>query len=121
MQAATACNAVREVNVENDRTPRAVGRKRRRSQAGDIASHPSPTGYAAFAKASPGQLQRHLPADFTGVEIAAVTGILHRAPVHYCESVAELAGKVEVLFDQHDRDSPEAAQIRDRPADVLDD
>src|SRR5258707_4274094 len=53
--------------------------------------------------------------------MTAVAGILHGAPVHDGEIVAELAGKVEILFDQHDRDVAEAAKIRDRARDVLDD
>src|SRR5215216_594362 len=66
-------------------------------------------------------LQRHLAADLGGIEIAAVAGIFHRAAVHHREIVAELAGKVEILFDQHDRHIAEAAQVRDGAADVLDD
>src|SRR6188768_3275279 len=73
--------------------------------------------------ARPGKagLQRHLAADFSGVHGAAVAGIFHGAPVHDSEIVAELAGKVEILFDQHDRHGAEAAQIGDGAADVLDD
>src|SRR5437588_6365462 len=66
-------------------------------------------------------LQRHLAADFGGIEVRAVAGIFHRAPVHDREIVAELAGKVEILFDQHDRQIAEAAQIGNRAADILDD
>src|SRR3979490_1722230 len=65
--------------------------------------------------------ERHLATDFAGIEVAAIAGIFHRAPVHHREIVAELAGKVEILFDQHDRDVAKAAQIGDRATDVLDD
>src|SRR5277367_1838184 len=67
------------------------------------------------------RLQRHLAADFAGVEVAAIAGEFHRAPVHDGELVAELAGKVEILFDQDDGDVAEVAKIGDRPPDVLDD
>src|SRR5882762_2695035 len=66
-------------------------------------------------------LQGHLAADLARVEVGAVTGIFHRAPVHDRKIVAELAGKVEILFDQHDCDVAEVAQVGDRAADVLDD
>src|SRR5712672_787987 len=66
-------------------------------------------------------LKRHLTTDFAGIEIAAIAGIFHGAPVHDRKIVAELAGKVEILFDQHDRDVAEVAKIRDCPPDVLDD
>src|SRR4051812_533524 len=66
-------------------------------------------------------LQRHLAADFARVEIGAVAGELHRAAIHHRKTVAEFAGKVEILFDQHDGDVAEIAQIRDGSADVLDD
>src|SRR5207302_740009 len=66
-------------------------------------------------------LQRHLAADLGGIEVGAVAGIFHRAAVHDRKIVAELAGKVEILFDQHDRHIAEAAQIGDGAADVLDD
>ncbi|MDO9059560.1 MAG: bifunctional [glutamine synthetase] adenylyltransferase/[glutamine synthetase]-adenylyl-L-tyrosine phosphorylase, partial [Bradyrhizobium sp.] len=54
-----------------------------------------------------GALQRHLAADFGGIHRVAVAGIFHRTPVHHREVVAELAGKVEILFDQHDRHGAE--------------
>src|SRR5258706_7475368 len=66
-------------------------------------------------------LQGHLAADLARVEVRAVAGIFHRAPVHDRKIVAELTGKVEILFDQQDRDVVEAAQVRNRAADVLDD
>src|SRR3954471_22837147 len=66
-------------------------------------------------------LQRHLAADLGGIEIAAVAGIFHRAAVHHRKIVAELAGKVEILFDQHDRHVAKTAQIGDGATDVLDD
>src|SRR5712675_644578 len=66
-------------------------------------------------------LQGHLAADLVGIEVRAVASIFHRAPVHDRKIVAELTGKVEILFDQHDRDVAEVAQVRDRAADVLDD
>src|SRR5689334_5659293 len=66
-------------------------------------------------------LQRHLAADLARVEIGAVAGELHRAAIHHRETVAEFAGKVEILFDQHDGDVAEVSEIRDGAADVLDD
>src|SRR3954466_14076422 len=66
-------------------------------------------------------LQRHLAADLAWIELAAIAGIFHRTPVHDREIVAELAGKVEILFDQDDGDVAEAAEIGDGTADVLDD
>src|SRR6476620_11960362 len=66
-------------------------------------------------------LQRHLAADLGGIEAGSVAGIFHRAAVHDRKIVAELAGKVEILFDQHDRHIAEAAQIGDGAADILDD
>src|SRR5882724_4375097 len=67
------------------------------------------------------RLQRHLAADLGGIHGAAVAGVFHRAPVHDREIVAELAGKVEILFDENDRHVAEAAQIGDGAADILDD
>ena len=55
------------------------------------------------------------------IEAGSVAGIFDRAPVHDREIVAELAGKVEILFDQHDGDVAQAAQIGDGARDVLDD
>src|SRR3984893_6963991 len=51
----------------------------------------------------------------------AAAGIDDRTAVHDREKVAELACKIEILLDQHDRDLPEIAQIGDRAADILDD
>src|SRR3984957_6414852 len=65
--------------------------------------------------------KRHLAADFGGIELTAIAGILHRTSVHDSKIVAELAGKVEILFDQNDRDVAKAAKIRNRAPDVLDD
>src|SRR5580693_7755703 len=62
-----------------------------------------------------GALQRAL------VEIVAVAGIDNGAAVHDGEMVAEFAGKVEILLDQHDGDLAERAQIGDGAADILDD
>src|SRR5580692_1031273 len=62
-----------------------------------------------------GALQRAL------VEIVAVTGVDDGAAVHDGEMVAEFAGKVEILLDQHDGDLAERAQIGDGAADILDD
>src|SRR4029077_4049712 len=67
------------------------------------------------------RLQRHLPADLARVEIISIAGEFHRAPVHDREIVAELAGKVEILFDQDDGDVAKAAKIGDRAADIFDD
>src|SRR5215469_13572663 len=66
-------------------------------------------------------LERHLAADLGRIEARAVAGIFDRAPIHDREIVAELAGEVEILFDQHDGDVAEIAQIGDGPADILDD
>src|SRR5580692_11494199 len=54
-------------------------------------------------------LQRHLAADFSGIELASIAGVFHRTAVHHGKIVAEFAGKVEILLDQHDRDVAEAA------------
>src|SRR5580692_7619660 len=62
-----------------------------------------------------GALQRAL------VDIVAVAGIDDSAAVHDGEMVAEFAGKVEILLDQHDGDLAERAQIDDGAADILDD
>src|SRR5258706_14536305 len=62
-------------------------------------------------------LQRHLATDFAGIEVAAVAGIFHGAPVHDRKIVAEFAGKVEILLDQADRDVAKPAQIVDRRPD----
>ena len=43
------------------------------------------------------------------------------AAVHDGEMVAEFAGKVEILLDQHNRDLAERAQVSDGAADILDD
>src|SRR3984893_501633 len=55
------------------------------------------------------------------VEIVAVAGKDDGAAVHDGEMVAERAGKVEILLDQHDGDLAERAQIGDGAADILDD
>src|SRR5580700_7378923 len=55
------------------------------------------------------------------VEIVAVAGIDDGAAVHDGEMVAEFAGKVEILLDQHDGDLAERAQIGDGATDILDD
>ena len=44
-----------------------------------------------------------------------------RAALHDRKMVAQLAGEVEILLDQHDRHLPQPAQIGDGAADVLDD
>src|SRR5580698_6023436 len=55
------------------------------------------------------------------VEIVTIAGIDNGAAVHDGEMVAEFAGKVEILLDQHDGDLAERAQIGDGAADILDD
>src|SRR5215471_17043451 len=55
------------------------------------------------------------------VAAGAVAPVGDAAAIHDDEMIAELAGKVEILLDQHDRHLPEPAQIRDGAADVLDD
>src|SRR5580658_5928269 len=62
-----------------------------------------------------GALQRVL------VEIVPIAGIDDGAAVHDGEMVAEFAGKVEILLDQHDGDLAERAQIGDGATDILDD
>ena len=44
-----------------------------------------------------------------------------RAAIHHDEAVAELAGEIEILLDQHDRHVAELAQVGDGAADILDD
>ena len=53
--------------------------------------------------------------------MGAVASVLHRTTIHHGKIVAELAGKVEILLDQHDGDIAEIAQIRNCAPDVLDD
>src|SRR5712691_7023965 len=74
---------------------------------------------STFPDHAPGHLKRRHSAIWR--LISAGAGIFHRTPVHHGETVAELAGKVEILFDQDDGDVAEAAQIGDRPPDILDD
>src|SRR5258708_18605699 len=64
---------------------------------------------------------RHGALERALVEIVAVAGIDDGAAVHDGEMVAEFAGKVEILLDQHDGDLAERAQIGDGAADILDD
>src|SRR5271169_6444424 len=64
---------------------------------------------------------RHGTPERALVEIVAVAGIDDGAAVHDGEMVAEFAGKVEILLDQHDGDLAERAQIDDGTADILDD
>ena len=125
MQVAAAGDAVREVHVEFYRAPGAVGREYRRSCAGNFGPHPSPPVSASSAP-EPRRLKRLAYSAIwrlisPGSRLLAVAGIFHRAAVHHRKIVAELAGKVEILFDQHDRDVAEVAQIGDGAADVLDD
>src|SRR5580700_7886771 len=64
---------------------------------------------------------RHGALECALVEIVAVAGIDDSAAVHDGEMVAEFAGKVEILLDQHDGDLAERAQIGNGAADILDD
>src|SRR5580700_6822143 len=64
---------------------------------------------------------RHGALERALVEIVAVAGIDDGAAVHDGEMVAEFAGKVEILLDQHDGDLAQRAQIGDGAADILDD
>src|ERR1700722_12180289 len=64
---------------------------------------------------------RHGALERALVEIVAVAGIDDGATVHDGEMVAEFAGKVEILLDQHDGDLAERAQIGDGAAYILDD
>jgi hypothetical protein len=109
MQMATAGDTLDLMHVERHRALGAIGRKNRRSGFIPIGSHPPP----GYGRGRPHDklkvLQRHLAADFGGIHLAAIAGEFHRAAVHHREIVAELAGKVEILFDQHDRDIAEAA------------
>src|SRR5205814_1728844 len=102
MELPTPGDAVLKAHVERDLAPGPVGRKDRRSRAcPHLSLDPSPGSTTSLAACS---LQRHLAADFVRIEVRAIAGILDRAPVHDRKIVAELAGKVEILFDQHDRD-----------------
>src|ERR1700676_1363580 len=56
-------------------------------------------------------LQRHLTADFGGIELTAIAGIFHRAPVHDREIVAEFAVLYEFLQLSTDADVAYPAQI----------
>ena len=122
MQMAAAGDAIDLMHVERDRAPGPVGRENRRSRARGIGPHPPtpPTGahLAGRVKSRYSAIWRLIS---PGSSLRAIAGIFHGAPVHDREIVAELAGKVEILFDQHDRDVAEAAQIGDRAPDVLDD
>src|SRR6202050_1266384 len=64
---------------------------------------------------------RHGALERVLVEIVAIAGIDDGTAVHDGEMVAEFAGKVEILLDQHDADLAERAQIGDGAADILDD
>src|SRR5580700_6249528 len=64
---------------------------------------------------------RHGALERALVEIVTVAGIDDGTAVHDGEMVAEFAGKVEILLDQHDGDLAERAQIGDGAADILDD
>src|SRR5580692_1481449 len=64
---------------------------------------------------------RHGALERALVEVVAVAGIDDGAAVHDGEMVAEFAGKVEILLDQHDGDLAERTQIGDGAADILDD
>src|SRR5580658_8444164 len=64
---------------------------------------------------------RHGALECALVKIGAVAGIDDGAALHDGEMVAEFAGKVEILLDQHDGDLAERAQIDDGAADILDD
>src|ERR1700688_4049824 len=64
---------------------------------------------------------RHGALERALVEIVAAGGIDDSAAVHDGEMVAEFAGKVEILLDQHDGDLAQRAQIGNGAADILDD
>ena len=110
-----SCNWPRRVTPSSSRTSnRTAPRARLAAKIAEAArcrSASVPRSRAPRA-ASTYSLQRHLPADLARIEVRAVAGIFHRAAVHDREIVAELAGKVEILLDQHDRDVAEVAQVR---------
>src|SRR5271155_6276754 len=68
----------------------------------------------------PQKSNRHCPQQRALVEGFAGAGIDNGAALHDGEMVAEFAGKVEILFDQHDSDLAKRAQVADGAADVLD-
>src|SRR5947209_19113618 len=85
-----------------------------------------PLDFGSGAARRPGNerqvfLQRHGPAELGAIEGVAAAAVFYRATVHHRKTVAELAGEIEILLDQHDGDVAEAAQIRNRARDVLDD
>src|SRR5205085_11824885 len=69
----------------------------------------------------PSQLERERAPERAFVHIAPRAAVDDRTALHDGEMIAELAGEVEILLDQHDRDAAEIAQICDGAADVLDD
>ena len=113
MQMAPAGDAFDLMHVERRPSPGTVGRENRRSSARGSRPHPSPALQAHDL------CGRHVNRRHSAIwrlissriEIAAIADVFHRAAVHHREIVAELAGKVEILLDQHDRDAAQAAQI----------
>src|SRR5206468_9571895 len=66
-------------------------------------------------------LQRECALEGDLVDLAALAPVDDPAALHDGEMIAELAGEVEILLDQHDRDPAEVAQVGNGAADVLDD
>src|SRR3954470_20008205 len=115
-----SCRIPRRVTPSRARTSkRTAPRARLASNTEDVAK--TSLRIRLPSRSRQNGLQRHLAADLAWIEIGAVAGELHRAAIHHRKTVAELAGKVEILFDQHDGDVAEIAQVGDRAADVLDD
>ena len=92
-------------------TAGAIGREHRRCCGGRVTVHPLNPDRRTVRDRLGLPSQRHLAADLGLVETSAIAGIFDCAAVHHREIVAELAGKVEILLDQHDGDVTEIAQI----------
>src|ERR1700751_3854631 len=98
--------------------PLPLGKVNLRSYNSSRQIHP---GQAARAGGFTRPSQCHLAADLGLIETSTIAGIFDYPAVHHREIVAGLAGKVEILLNQDDRDVAEIAQIGDRATDVLDD
>src|SRR5262249_53667424 len=94
-----------------------LARRKSTSSAGEAG----PVAHSSSSSSQTDPSQRHLAADFGRIEGGAIAGIFHRATVHDREIIAELAGKVEILFDQHDGDIGKIAQVGDGAGNILDD
>src|SRR6202165_5936559 len=81
----------------------------------------SPPGRGSRLRLAQSQLQRERAFERALVHLAALAAVDDRTPLHDRKMIAELAGEVEILLDQHDRDPAEIAQVGNGTADVLDD